>query len=402
MRKKVIPMMLSAMAILAGCRMQEEAPAVEQGGDAVHFVASSDNLTRTVFGQKDGTTYRSFWTGNETVGISLNYGEAEAVGITVNGTHTVAEFDYTPAETADTYTFLVVTPASALQAPSASRGALTITVPAEQTPLLGSVDEAAQVFYAATEELPGKPATVDVRFSHLTAYGKLTLSGVQGTPVRLTLVAGRPWVGTCYVTLSDGTVSVKEGGRTLTLDLGNYSVSGGTLADVWFACLPADLSGTPLTVLVETAEGKTWKRTVPQLGDAMDFTPGKILRFSVNMASATEGETAFAPAVLSYDQYGAYLSGHPMVYDPATDQLSREYLEDGTVTFTLLDPVQDGYVAFSGIPEDAAYGDSFTLTVQSKAKGVDSFEGSFEVTVVKEAGARLWLSDGENGFIVKR
>jgi hypothetical protein len=91
-----------------------------------------------------------------------------------------------------------------------------------------------------------------------------------------------------------------------------------------------------------------------------------------------------------------------MVYDPATDQLSREYLEDGTVTFTLLDPVQDGYVAFSGIPEDAAYGDSFTLTVQSKAKGVDSFEGSFEVTVVKEAGARLWLSDGENGFIVKR
>ena len=384
--------------------MQEaqEAPEAERSGPAVHFIASSDALTRTAFGEPDGTTYRSFWSGEETVGISLNYGDQENVGVTVNDAHTVAEFDYEPAAAAESYTFFVVTPASALKAPSRSRGALTVTVPAVQTPLAGSVDEAAQVFYAKTPELAEKPSTVNVRFDHLTAYGKITLRNVPGTPVRLTLVADRPWAGTCYVSMADGTLSAKEGSHSLTLDLENYAVTGGNLDDVWFACLPANLSGRPLTVVLETADGTVWKRTVPALGEAMDFTSGKIIRFSVNMAQAAEIPVASTSDVLDYDVYGAYIPGNPLLYDASADQLSREYGEDGTVTFSLLDPGQDAFVEFSGIPQQAAYGDSFTLTVLYRAKGTADFDASYDVTVVKEEGARLWLSDGENGFIVKR
>ena len=393
--------MLSALTVLAGCGVQE-APEMPETGPAIHFIASTDALTRTVFGEKDGMTYRAFWSGDETVAISLNYEDSEQVGITVNETRNIAEFDYTPAPTAGPYTFFVVTPASALNAPSKSRGALTLTVPATQKPLAGSVDEAAQVFYAKTDELAEKPASVNVRFNHLTAYGRVTLKNVKGTPVRLTLVADQPWAGTSYVALADGSVSAKDGSRTLALDLANYAVSGGNLNDVWFACFPVDLAGKPLTVVLETADGAAWKRTVPALGAAMQFTSGNIIRFSVDMASAEEESTLPAADVLNYEVFGAYIPGNPLLYDASTDQLSREYNDDGTVTFSLLDPVQDAFVEFSGIPAEAAYGDAFTLTVQYQAKVGDAYDATFDVRVVKEEGARLWLSDGTNGFIVKR
>lgn len=401
MRKTTAIWMLSALTVLAGCGVHE-APEVPETGSAIHFIASSDALTRTAFGEKDGTTYRVFWSGGETVAVSLNYEDAEKVGITVNDARNVAEFDYTPAVSSGPYTFFVVTPASALNAPSKSRGALTLTVPAAQKPLVGSVDEAAQIFYAKTEELPEKPASVNVRFNHLTAYGRLTLKNVKGTPVKLTLVAAQPWTGTCYVALSDGAVSAKDGSRTLSLDLGNYTVSGGNLNDVWFACLPADLAGKPLTVILETADGKTWTRTVPSLGAAMRFTSGNIIRFSVDMASAEQASAAPAADVLNYEVFGAYIPGNPLLYDAATDQLSREYADDGTVTFSLLDPVQDAFVEFSGIPVEAAYGDTFTLAVRYNGKVGGAGDATFDVRVVKEEGARLWLSDGTNGFIVKR
>jgi hypothetical protein len=403
MKNKALLIMLSAATVAAGCRMQEsgDAPEPVREGSDVHFIATSDALTRSTFGNPDGSTYPTYWTGNETVAISLNYDEQQKVGVSVNETHTVAEFSYAPAEAAS-YTFYIVTPASALETPSPSREALRIAVPAAQKPLVNSVDEAAQVFYAKSNTTTQKPVSVNVRFNHLTAYGKLTLKHVTGTPVRLTLVADRPIAGSCYVAQGDGAVSTKDGSYSLYLDLTNLSVSGGNLNDVWFASLPADLAGKPLTVLLETVQGKTYKRTVSALGEAMKFVSGRIAKFSVDMASAEQVETAAAADVLNYDVYGAYIPGSPLLYDAASDQLSREYQEDGTVTFAVLDPSQDAVLEFSGIPEQAAYQDVFTLTMRYHSKGNGDLDATYNVTVVKEEGAKLWLSDGQNGFIVKR
>ena len=401
MRKNAFLLILSAMAVMTGCRMEEEAPEMKNNGPEIRFVARTDALTRTVFGEPDGKTYPTYWSGDETVGISLNYDWAEEVGVTVNEFRTVAEFSYVPEESATSYTFFVVSPASALEMSSQSREALRIAVPAVQKPLPGSVDEGAQVFYAKTSTYTEKPASVDVRFNHLTAYGKLTLKNVTGTPVRLTLVSDQALSGSCYVALAGGTVSTREGAHSLTIDLENLTVTGGNLEDIWFACLPANLAGKPLTVLLETAEGNTYKRTIPQLGEGMNFISGRIIRFSVDMASAEQNQTPGMADVLNYDAYGAYIPGNPLIYD-ASDQLSREYNEDQTVTFSILNPDQDASVEFSGIPEAAAYLDAFTLGVRYMAKDEVTYEASFDVTVVKEEGARLWLSDGTNGFIVKR
>ena len=120
------------------------------------------------------------------------------------------------------------------------------------------------------------------------------------------------------------------------------------------------------------------------------------------MESAEENQTPASADVLNYEAYGAYIPGNPLIYDAASDQLSREYNDDQTVTFTILNPYQEASVEFSGIPEQAAYLDAFTLGVRYMAKDEVTYEASFDVTVVKEEGARLWLSDGTNGFIVKR
>ena len=415
MRKFILLGLVSSAALLvAGCRAQEEAEvpgtgpltetdtAVPENDPSIHFTAHSDALTRSAFGEPSGTTYPTYWTGNEVVGISLNYGEQDEVTITVNDAHTVADFVYTPSETAESYAFFVVTPASALQTPSQSRQALTITVPSDQKPLAGSVDESAQIFYAKTEPVTEKPSSVEVSFAHLTAYGKITLKNVTGTPIRLKLVSDQQWAGSCYVTLEDDEISVKEGAHTISLDLGNLSVADGNLSNVWFACLPASLAGKPLTVLLETSEGMTYKRTIPQLGDAMVFSQGKIINFSVNMASADAVESSARPDVLNHEVYGAYIPGNLMLYEASTDQLSREYDSQGFVTFSLLCPSQDAYVEFSGIPEQAALLDSFPLTVRFLSRGDGTYENTFQVQVVQEEGSKLWLSDGQNGFIVKR
>lgn len=414
MDRKIFAAALTALVWLTGCRTAETetdpeipSPGQEPAAEApaasrpVRFTASSEALTRTAFGEKEGDTYPSFWTGNETVGISLNYGEQALAPVVPNEDRTVAEFSYLAPETEGGYTFFVVTPASALSAPSPSREALTVTVPPEQKPLAGSVDESAQVFWAKAGPMEERPASVEVMFNHLTAYGRLTLKNVPGTPASLTLVTDREWAGTCYVSPEDASVTVREGSHALSLDLANCTVSGGNLESVWFACLPVSLAGRPLTVQLELADGTTYRRTIAALGDAMVFTAGKVIHFSVNMASAAQ-VPAMADDVLRYDVYGAYIPGKPMLYEAATDQLSREYEADGTVTFSLLDPLQDGYVEFSGIPADAALLDTFTLGVRSLSRGETAFEDSFEVSVVKEEGAVLWLSDGTNGFIVKR
>ena len=118
----------------------------------------------------------------------------------------------------------------------------------------------------------------------------------------------------------------------------------------------------------------------------------------------TEGETiptSYDP-ILQEETFGAYLSGNNTVYVKGSQQLSREYQGD-KVTFAILDAVAQKVVEFSGIPAGATIGDAFTLTLRTVEGKKTVSTGSYTVTVVGEAGAKLWLSDGAgNGFIVKR
>lgn len=106
--------------------------------------------------------------------------------------------------------------------------------------------------------------------------------------------------------------------------------------------------------------------------------------------------------VLESEQYGAYLSSGTAAHQPGVSQTSRDYAAS-SVVFSILFPEENAVLEFSGIPAAAAKGDAFDL-VYTKINGrKKTVVGTYSVSVIKEEGAKLWLSDlYGNGFIVKR
>ena len=105
--------------------------------------------------------------------------------------------------------------------------------------------------------------------------------------------------------------------------------------------------------------------------------------------------------ILEQETYGAYLPSGNRLFGPG-DQLSREYMNDGTGTFAILSPATTSVVEFGGIPVSPAKGETFTLNY-NLISGRNQSDTDYNVTVVKVDGAKVWLSaGGGKGFIVKK
>ena len=119
--------------------------------------------------------------------------------------------------------------------------------------------------------------------------------------------------------------------------------------------------------------------------------------------TSTESVDMSHPAVLEYSDFGAYLPGRFLVYNASTDQLSREYESDGSLTFAILAPEEDQALEFIGIPSSVTLDDTFSLRVRFLKSSATQLDGQYDVRVAKEEGHVLWLADTYgNGFIVKR
>lgn len=281
------------LAVLAGClsacaTQELEAPRlVSDHGTLVHFTAGPLQ-TKTAFAEptvEDGVaTYPTRWTANDTeVAISLNYAPAVMAAVHPSSDFVEADFDadFADVDASAPYTFYVLSPASALEAVSQSRKALTVTIPAVQTPLATSVDEAAQLLVAKSAESQTLPENVDVHFAHLTGYGRLTLKNLPADAevTSVTLISEeQPWAGTWYYNTGDGSIEAKEGSSSITV---KTDASG----DIWFACAPVDMKGKKLKVSAATAAG-SYEREITLSGKNVDFSAGHVYKFSVNMESA--------------------------------------------------------------------------------------------------------------------
>lgn len=281
----------AALVLLAGglasCKVQEVEAVlpVKSIRATVHFSAAPLE-TRTVFGEpssEDGMLYYpTLWTENDTeVGISLNYAAPVPAAVRPSENYVRAEFDadFDGVEADAPYTFYVMSPASALTGVSASRKALAFTVPAVQTPSALSADEAAQLLVAKSEAYQEIPENVDVHFSHLTAYGRLTLKNLpeQATVSSVRLVSPeQPWAGVWYYDPEDGSIEAKEVSSSITV---KTDASG----DIWFACAPVDMKGRKLKISVSTDLG-VYEKEITLSGKNVNFSSGNVYRFSVNMS----------------------------------------------------------------------------------------------------------------------
>ena len=308
MTKRLVSL-LALTAVLSGlsaCKMTEEDPsekAVKQERQyPVHFVADEIE-TKTAFTDaetSDGKTlYPTLWTANDSkIAVSLNLGGAKGAAVTPSADFKSATFDadFSASEVVAPYTFYALSPFSALVGASSSHGGFHFSIPATQTPLEGSCDEAAQVMAASSAvESIADFSSVKLHFSHVTAYGKLTLKNMvlpEGATVQsIDLTASTPFAGQFYYKFEDGSLEESASSRTVTLTSETFAVdASGNLADLWFACAPADLGGGTLKVDVNTSAG-VLSRTVDVPAGGLAFSSGKVSNFGVNMSSAEFTQT---------------------------------------------------------------------------------------------------------------
>lgn len=308
MKNTVKLLLLAAAALSAayGCRMTEEDPERSKAAEkmyAVHFVADEIE-TKTVFGDaqtvEGAIEYPTRWSANDTrIAVSLNLNGSRAATVNPSADFKSATFDaeFPQSEVQAPYTFYALSPYSAAVGATSSHGGWHFAIPTEQTPLATTCDEAAMVLAASQEAAAIEDfSEIQMQFTHLTAYGKLTLKNIslpQGADIQsIDLTASVPFAGRFYYNFAEQELSESSSSRTITIKMDNLEMdNSGNIADIWFACASADLGGGTVKVDISTSMG-VLSRTVSIPTGRLAFQAGRISKFSVNMADATFTQAA--------------------------------------------------------------------------------------------------------------
>lgn len=227
-----------------------------------------------------------------------------------------------------------------------------------------------------------------------------------------------------YIRLSDNTTVItmtvsSKSGSTFTFKNGsNYltsAIASGTTGNPHYATLETTSKALSVSiaegvaqVIYKSVSGKTTYSLYNNSDHFTFFTSqgGAVIKTvaiykKADVTTTIEKDLDSQP-VLGKDDFGAYIGSDSYIHTFGVSQLSREYAAN-TVTFSILNPTENTVLEFSGIPSNAAKGDEFSLNVIQISGRKKTSLGAFNVTVVKEDGSKIWLSDfSGNGFIVKR
>ena len=296
MKKFVNILFATAVAAIAmiSCQKNELAVDVNENeavATPIHFYAT-EIATKTVFGDLSAGEYPTLWT--NTKNIKISYNKKASVEATVTPKSGGAEADFTPSETiteeGSSHVFYALSPATAqVSKINTTYNSWNIEIPSSQTPLAGSVDEAAQVLVARYDAGSTFPSSVPFTFHHLTAYGKLSFSNLaldgDENVTGVTLTAQSNWIGRWYYYVEDydaepdGTVAPATASKTISLVTTSTS-------NIWFACAPVDLRSKTLTTVVSTNKG-TFTKEITFPADKGNFQAGHVASFTINMSGVT-------------------------------------------------------------------------------------------------------------------
>lgn len=275
-------MLIAAAAMtFSGCNKDEATPSSDNLVKIHVKAVSSDS--RSTFIEPDGNTYPTRWSGNEKVKFSLNYAYngAKAFDAVTEDGGVTADFDIqlTDDESGE-YTLVAVSPTSASISFSNEHMSATIDVPAIQTPLASSCDEAAQILVAKSATTATLPTEVSMSFKHMTAYGCFSLANFSapGTVASIILTSEANLAGRYYYYPATRTQSDNVPVKSISLETSARE-------NIWFACVPADWSNTDLTVKVTMDNGAVYTATKNFPADRV-MNAGQIAKFVVDMSGA--------------------------------------------------------------------------------------------------------------------
>lgn len=286
MKKFVNILFATAITAFAVVSCQKENATPVSTEKTVQFIATSIE-TKTAFTTPEGKNYPVLWTANDTkVKVSLNYATPKDADVTPSGK--TASFSVSiDDDGSGKYSFLALSPSSAFKGLSGGTyKSWYVYVPTTQTPLNNSVDEASQILAAKSVESSTIPSTVNLDFSHVTAYGLLSFSNLafagseKVSSVKLT--AEDFWVGGWYYYAETGEVESHKTSPEKALTI--YTDKS---ENIWFSCAPVDLSGKKIEIVVTSDAGNNYTRTIT-IPSGKVFESGKISKFTVDMSSAVK------------------------------------------------------------------------------------------------------------------
>lgn len=274
--KKLTYLIAIATSVLAMASCQKEQSVANSDDLTVVSFSTSEIQTKTAFGDKTAEgKYPTLWTGDEKVGVAYNGGSVNKENITssTDGKSASFEIAFVQDANATNHNFYVISPADAFLGMNKDGAKGHIKIETTQTPGEGTCDPAAQVI-AASHKSETFDTQVNLAFSHVTSYGNLSiiLPENAGTVSKISLTSSKNIAGRFYY---DFNGSLEESTASSTISLLTSKVS-----DIFFACAPADLSGSKLDITVTTENG-TYEKSIDLTGKTLKFESGKISKFTV-------------------------------------------------------------------------------------------------------------------------
>ena len=280
MKKIFTKLMLLAVAAtaLASCAIDDTNDVTTLPGVEVSINATTTDVSRSAFGEFNGTTYPTFWSGTEKWAVCLNDKKIEVEDIEFSDDKTSAHASVTfdaPEAYNGTYTLFAVSPLSAYVSHSMENDYIRYRIPASQTPSTTSCDAAAQVLIAQSE--PAETVSgFDVVFKHAVAYVKFSFLNVaEGGNVTSVSISSEDvaLAGRYVYAPSTKTISFKDEA------VYEINLTTNTTSDLWVAFGPAAVQGKTLTFTINTDKGKL-SRPVEMPGN---FEVGCVKGFNIDM-----------------------------------------------------------------------------------------------------------------------
>lgn len=319
MKKGIKSLMLIAAAAMTftSCQKEEKIP-VDGGKDGkmVNFTSVIDG-TKTAFGEQVGDKYPTLWTGDEKVGVvyadaDITYDEDKESDnvVGVKGTGATTTFSATLAEPSSaTGTIYVFAPWYYGDFTVAAAGGFTqykgenknanVVIPTTQVSTPTSCDPRAQLLVAKYGFTNGVEDNVNVAFKHATAYGKVTISGVDAKIKTVKIDFGQNVTGTglYYYTADNEKYSAKAGelkaGTSTSynktyVELDNSSY--GCDKTFWFGIPAISCKGKTVVVTVTDENDKVYSKVIESESSTkyLAFEQGKVSAFTVNVTAASE------------------------------------------------------------------------------------------------------------------
>lgn len=286
--KKLTYIIAIATSVLAMASCQKEQNVTNSDDLTVVSFSTSEIQTKTAFGDKTAEgKYPTLWTGDEKIGVAYNGGSVNKENITSSTDGKSASFEIAFAQDANatSHNFYVISPAEAFLGMNKDGAKGNIQINASQTPGEGTCDPAAQVI-AASHKSETFDTQVNLAFSHVTAYGNLSIVLPEGAGAvsNISLTGSKNIAGRFYC---DFNGALSENSASSTISLLTNKVS-----DIFFACAPADLSGGKLDITVTTENG-TYEKSIDLTGKTLKFESGKISKFTVNRFTKKESDEVY-------------------------------------------------------------------------------------------------------------